>query len=138
MSCSECSEQRIDEAGSSMPQPLITTGEQLLTVLREPEDHALLPYVWVALTASDVLIAEHPAHTLAGQLRHSCSTLNALAREARLWGDRGLRWPSVIKRLCIARAEDQLRPLIYRLVADDDGVQWLAYHHADEVHFSAR
>ena len=58
---------------------LISTGDELLDIMCEPETFELAPYTWLALSADDALVSAWPAHTLTGRLRLNPAMLNELA-----------------------------------------------------------
>ena len=117
------------------PAALISTGDELLHILSEPEAFALPPHTWLALSADDALVAQWPAHTLAGRLCLSPDALNTLAREAKLWGALALRWSSFTRKLSENRHALGLPTISFTLVADDGGVRWLWRScSSDEVH----
>ena len=70
---------------------LISSDEELLSVLAQPEAFGLRENVWLALNASTKLVTTRAEHTLAGRLRLLPAQLERLARGARLFGGKGLR-----------------------------------------------
>ena len=58
--------------------------------LADPAAHGFAEHVWIALDAPRALVEQHADHTLAGRLQLPAEALLMLAKEAKLWGCKGV------------------------------------------------
>ena len=62
----------------------------LVLALADPAAHGFAEHTWLALDASQALVELHADHTLAGRLQLLPEALLMLAKEAKLWGCKGV------------------------------------------------
>ena len=104
---------------SGCPTPL--SAVDLAVILANPEDFGLATGVWYALDAPAWLVANRPAHTLAGRLDVSAERIMELAETAHL----NKRAAAVTRVLAFKRSRASVLPVsIQRLPNKSSGIKY--------------